>query len=498
MNETIILKKYDEVYLKFEADPGQQMELREFFSCHIKNYRYHPKVKAKIWDGRITYIDMIKKLIPIGMLELFIEFCDEYGYEFEFNFPPEDLYSNITKEELTLYLNDLFKNSKKKPREFQIEAIFKALSEKRGLLLSATGTGKSQIIYSLIKLWTDLDKKTLLIVPNTDLVEQMYDDFEEYGWDNHNEYVEILYSGKKPSFEKPVLISTWQSIPIKKKDSEFYQKFDCVIIDETHLAAALSIQNIMKQCINAEYRIGTTATLPDEKSDLWNIYSVLGFPIFEYTTKEGIDDGILSEMEIISILMKYPKQFIESNKDRNYNMEIDEIEEYEDRNRVILNCINRTKITDNIVLLCRHHKHLNSLKKYLDENCDRIIIENHGKIKNKIRKENRLAISEMEGVIILATYDTMSTGININKLHHIMFGSPYKAPTKVLQAIGRGLRLHETKDYLIVWDFVDDMRRIKRTGSIALNHCWKHYEERLSSYDKEGHTVYEEIIELNT
>ena len=357
-------------------------------------------------------------------------------------------------------------------------------------------TGKSLIVYALIKLFTDLDKKTLLIVPNTGLVEQMFSDFVEYGWDDIDDYVEILYSGKKPTYEKNVLISTWQSIPTKKKDPEFYQEYDCVFVDEVHNAKSFSLQKILKECTNAEYRIGTTATLPKDDSEKNNIFSVIGTPIFTYSTRDGIEDGFLSNMKIISMIMQYPKPFIEINKDRNYAMETKEIEEYAPRMNTFNIILNRITPSDNIIILCRHIAHLEAIKEHLLETTVRPIEIVHGGIKTKKREEIRKGINDREGVIILATYDTMATGVNINKIHHVIFGSPYKAKTKILQAIGRGLRLHITKELLLVWDMVDDMRRTKRTGKIATNYCWDHYEERMASYEEEGHEVVEEYIQI--
>jgi superfamily II DNA or RNA helicase len=492
IEETIVLSKYDEINFKLNGSPAQIMELKEYLSCYAKGYKFHPKFKAKIWDGKISYFHPVMRLLPIGMLTLFIEFCELHNYEFEFDFDINEFYSSITEEELDIYLEELFRNSKKKPRYFQKEAIFNALTEKRGLLLSATGTGKSLIIYSLIKLFTDLGKKVLLIVPNTGLVEQMFDDFSEYGWHNINDQVEMLYSGMKPTYKKNVLISTWQSIPTKKKDPRFYQEYDCVIVDEVHNAKALQLQKILKECTNAEYRIGTTATLPKDQSETYNIFSVIGTPIFEYKTKQGIEDGYLSNMAIIALILKYPKDFIEKNKNRSYDMEIDEIENYAPRNATFNYILNRIDPKDNIILLCRHIDHLEKIKAHLEATSNREIEVVHGKVKVKERERIRKSVAEREGLIILATYETMSTGVNINKIHHVIFGSPYKAPTKVLQAIGRGLRLHESKDILLVWDLADDMRRTKRTGSTAENYCWEHYKERMASYIEEGHEIVEE------
>ena len=127
------------------------------------------------------------------------------------------------------------------------------------LLLSPTASGKSLIIYVILRWLQESDyKRGLLIVPTTSLVEQMYKDFEDYGYDSE-QYCHRQYSGKDKHTNKFLTITTWQSI--YKNPGEYFEQFDFVLGDEAHQFKAKSLTTIMTQLVNAKYRIGCTGTL---------------------------------------------------------------------------------------------------------------------------------------------------------------------------------------------------------------------------------------------
>ena len=132
------------------------------------------------------------------------------------------------------YLAQIQDNMKKAPfqiRDYQDKAVRAALKYHKGILLSCTSSGKSLMIYNIIRCLRKQEMKhILLIVPNIMLVDQMYDDFESYGYDNLDDDVERLGGGHEATFDKPVLISTWQSL--QNKDSEFFEKYNAVFTDE--------------------------------------------------------------------------------------------------------------------------------------------------------------------------------------------------------------------------------------------------------------------------
>ena len=188
-----------------------------------------------------------------------MKWCDSKKYTYKTDFF-DDFTDEIDKDELRETINGYVK--KFDVRDYQFKAVYEALTNKKGILLSCTGSGKSLMIYCIFRYLLEKKKlkHLLLIVPNTSLVEQMYTDFIDYGWDNIEESVELLYSGKKPTYRLPVLISTWQSL--QTQDRSFFDKYDCVLVDEAHGVKANVVSKIMKSCFNAEYKLGTTGTLP--------------------------------------------------------------------------------------------------------------------------------------------------------------------------------------------------------------------------------------------
>ena len=182
-----------------------------------------------------------------------------------------------------------------------------------------------------------------------------------------DDYVELMYSGKKPTFDMPVLITTWQSLQKFEDDKEFFEKLDVVVVDECHGAKAHVINKILKNCINTEYRIGTTGTLPDSTPDLLNINSVLGKTLYKITSKELIERGILTKMVVANIILKYPETFILKNKNREYTEEVSMVENYTNRNKALSTILDRTPIEHNSLLLCNHVEHVNETANWLAE-----------------------------------------------------------------------------------------------------------------------------------
>ena len=245
---------------------------------------------------------------------------------------------------------------------------------------------------------------------------------------------------------------------------------------------------ILEKCINAEYRIGYTGTLPEGRSNLYNIFGFLGPKVYDIGSKILMDKGILSKMDIINVKMKYPEDVVKKNKKLDYFEEESFIIKYKKRNKVIKKIIDNIPDGQNTLLLVKRIEHLDLILEYLEDNLDdKFIIENiSGKTKPEEREAIRNLMEKEKNVILVATFGTLSTGVSINNLHNVMFASSYKSKIKVLQSIGRGLRTHISKDKVIIWDLVDDMSYKKRTGKMGYNYTYLHWQERLKHYKKEG------------
>lgn len=484
----IILEKIDETYSKIytENDTNDDVlyEIQELFSIKVEGAQFSPTYKLRIWDGRKIFFYANKGVILNGLIPILEKYCIKKGYVIKKEMFPD--YPDIDPELYEKTNTEILKGTDFVPREYQSKACFEILNKKHGILECCTSSGKSLIIYLFIRqlLLRGIDN-ILLIVPNIMLVKQMYCDFEEYGWSDIDDHAEKLCGGEIPTYRKKVLISTWQSL--QKKDSDFFEKYKGVIVDECHSVKASVVNKLLKQCVNSIYRLGTTGTLPTPKSDLIDILSVLNRVVFQITSKELIDSGVLTRMIVANILVKYPDEFISKNKNRSYPEEVKLVEEYGDRNKTLDVIINNTSKEHNLLILVNHINHLKIVKKYIEKkHVDRIVKAVSGNVKASVREDIRQETEKEEGVVIVATYATMSTGVNIKKLHGIVLFGNSKSKIRVLQSLGRGLRKHITKEKVLTYDVVDDLRRFTKTGKSIDNYLYKHWQERLDHYEQQG------------
>lgn len=509
MSDVITVGLRDNVNLEIACEIDQAYELKEFFSCYATNYKYNPKYKAKMWNGKISFFNIHDKTLPIGLLGFIKPFLKKFRYKIRFEFDRSTLKNDITTEDLKSFHDALFdgvtNNGKAVyPRDYQHDAILAALQHKRGVLEAATGAGKSIIIYSIIRfIMEHVNGKVLLVVPSISLVSQMFSDFREYGWWDNYEDVSLLYgTSKHYDPNKKVLISTWQSI--HKKGQKFFEQFDAVLVDETHNAKSTSIQTVLKKCVNAEYKLGMTGTLPTEVIDRFNIFGYLGPVIYKLRSNELIKRGFLSDIRIINTYVRYTDQEVKENRTRKYIDEIAFITKNPKRNRVLKNIISspHVKDTDNILVLAQRLNHIDAIAEYLKvEYPNRNILTISGVTNPEERERIRQYVECNDSVILVATYGTLSTGVNIPKLHHVIFASFYKSKIKVLQSIGRGLRLHKSKKIIFIWDIIDDMRwkKKKRKDSKQTwghNYAYLHFLERLAFYKEQEFKCIDKKINL--
>lgn len=478
----LIIEKVNSSCVHLVCEDGLSHRFYNVFSAYAPGYRFNPRFKLHVWDGKVRCYNPITQILPIGLLNNLLIWCDQHKIEYSMQGFDKPLRDNIDKEELEKQMNSYI-TAGFQARDYQVNAVHAALTNRRGVLLSCTGSGKSLMIYTFLRYLLDNKDvhRAILIVPSVSLVEQMFSDFRDYGWDDLEDHVEMLYSGKKPTFKKEILISTWQSL--EKEDPEFFEVYDACVVDECHFAKCNVVTRLLKLMHNAEYKIGTSGTLPTEISEQLQINSVIGNVLFELKSCELIARGYLTKLNIAAIFLKYPLSFIEENKERTYPEEVKMVEEYPNRNKVLNFIIDHTSPMNNMLILVNHRNHLKDVEDYLHKNYpEKKVSIITGDVKAKVREEIRVGIEDEDGTILLATYQTMATGVNIPKLHAIMLFSNSKSRIKVLQSIGRGLRKHNSKNKVIIYDIVDDLSYKKRTGRIAKNYCMQHFDERSSYY----------------
>ena len=494
MEYDITIQKQNNSYVQLHCDESMNHKIYCLFSAFQPGYKFSPRFKHKIWDGKIHCYSPITQLLPIGLVDNLLNWCKKNNYTYKL-FGLDDFKDTISYEDVKEYVNSQI--TKFDARDYQLNAIYRALTNKRGVLLSCTGSGKSLMIYGILKYLIARKNKRhlLLIVPNVSLVEQMYSDFIDYGWENIENDVEKLYSGMDPTFRTPVLISTWQSL--ESQDKDFFAEYQGIIVDECQGSKSSVLARIVKQCVGADYKIGTTGTLPTELADQLVINGVLGNNIFELKSKTLIDLGYLTKIVVASIFVKYTDEFIKANRDRTYQEEVKIVEEKPERNKSLNFVIDHSKPTDNILILVNHKDHLKSVKEYLNlaypERKVSIIM---GEVKAKERESIRTGMEYEDGTLLVCTYQTMSAGVNIPKLHAVMLYANSKSRIKVLQSIGRGLRKHVSKNKVIIYDIIDDLSYKTRTGKAHKNYCMQHYDERLSYYKEQEFPVVETTINI--
>ena len=472
----VIIGKANEVFLKINAEPHIQYELRDHFTFEVEGAKFMPQYRKRNWNGEIHLFDLRSKRIYIGLLDRIISFCErrDYTYKFidnEYYGSPFEINEGISKQGVKDYMSAICKH---KPRDYQVEGVYDALRHNRKLLISPTASGKSLMIYSLVRYYVDKGEKILLVVPTTSLVEQMYKDFQDYGWDSES-YCHRIYAGKEKTNEFPVTITTWQSV--HKLDRNFFTDYDVIIGDEAHLFKSKSLVSIMTKLEHAKYRYGFTGTLDGTQTHKWVLEGLFG-PTYKVTrTDDLMKEGHLSKLDIQCLVLKHPPQKFETYQD-----EIEYLISHKQRNNFITNLTLDLK-GNTLILYSRVETHGAILYEKINNNkqTDRKVFFVHGGVDADERELIREITERENNAIIVASYGTFSTGINIRNLHNVIFASPSKSRVRNLQSIGRVLRKSTNKVKAILYDISDDC-----TYNSRKNYTLNHLIERIKIYNEEN------------
>ena len=469
-------------YFAVEAHPAQEHELREYFSFFVPGYKFMPAFKRKVWDGRVKLYNTVTKQMNVGLYSHFRRFCADRFYQLEilehevYGIPSAK--DEVDHPTLIKFLAGL--GTPFEPRDYQYKAIAHGVENKRCLLLSPTGSGKSFIIYNLMRYAYEVTEgKILVVVPTTSLVEQMYKDFEDYGYDVETNCHKI-YSGKEKVTDKRIIISTWQSI--YKFPKEWYEQFSTVFGDEVHLFKAKSLSSMMDKCSEAQYRFGLTGTLDGTETNKLVLEGLFG-PTFTVTRTITLQkEGTLADLDISVLLLQYHQDECNKAKDYKYQDELDFIVRYEPRNKFISKLAVDQKGNTLVMFqfVEKHGKVLYDMIKGMVAE-DRKVFYVSGEVDASDRESIRGIVEKQKDAIIVASLGTFSTGINIKNLHNIVFATPSKSQVKVLQSIGRGLRKSDDGSTTKLFDVADDLHTKGHK-----NFTLRHSAERIKMYTKEG------------
>ena len=475
---SVQIEKFNEAYIRIKCEPSTAQEISEFFTFEVPGAKFMPTVRNRLWDGRVRLFSPGTGKIYYGLLPYVQKFLKDQGYQVELT---DDFDNEKVDPKFTYQFVRSIEKGKFRARDYQLKAIHNIIQNHRGLILSPTGSGKSFIIYALVRYFLHLfgHEKILIVVPTTSLVEQMYSDFADYGW-FPDEHCHKLYAGSEKNTKKEVIISTWQSI--YKLDKRYFNQFGAVFVDEAHLAKAKSLTGIMTKLHNCKHRIGLTGTLDGTEVHRLVLEGLFSVHEKVTTTSELIERKELSNIHIRVLVLEHTKRNKTLMKGKTYQQEMEYISTHLKRNLFIRNLV--CDLKGNTLVLAQYiEKQLMPLcqmiEDYSDENRKIYLI--HGATPTDDREEVRRLVEQNDNCIIVASYGTFSTGINIKRIHNIVFASPYKSQIKVLQSIGRGLRLSSDKEQLTLFDLADDIQYNNK-----VNYTLKHLTDRISIYNEQG------------
>lgn len=351
-------------------------------------------------------------------------------------------------------------------------------------------SGKSSIIYIKMRYHLDmLGHNVLIVVPTTQLVEQLIDDFRDYsvlnGWDA-DANCQPLYSGKDKIFSKRVMVSTWQSLNamMRLKNAaikDIVDRTDAIILDEAHVYKSTEVLATMNQFVNTKWRTGTTGTI-DEKAQLdkMQLIGLMGPTYNVISTKALMDQGSVTKLVIDIHLLDWPAYIKKEMYGVDGNTELKYLASSDMRNKYISDL--SMSLSGNTLILVRfidiQLKPLYEMIKAIAG--DRRVEMIYGGIDTEDRERIRKVLDTESDAIVVTTYATMSTGTNIPSIENVIFGSPTKAMIKVRQSIGRGLRLRQGKTQCTLYDISDNLSHKKKMNPSMLG-----LYERIKTYESE-------------
>lgn len=519
----VVIDKIDNTYAKVvwlgrDANESTYANPLSFldgsYAIHPPNFQYDPRFKNRKftrYDGKVHLFKKEIGLLPLGLINEAVELLNINSFNVKISNSISLSFNNDRYDESSIdrFIEE-FSNKKFKPYYYQIDALKSAIKNKRVLFESPTGSGKSLIIYLIVRylMWLhkNEDFKFLIMVPSITLVGQIFRDFKvDYGWNNLDNKVGLYHSDGLPSeylketLTKQIMISTYQSVKeIQNKNPEFTSNFNFVLLDEAHKAKKESkvIVGLLNSCKNAEYRFGLTGTVPKNSLFEKTLEGCFGKKQILVETKTLQDEGILSKCKVVKVEIPYTKesiQFIKTTKIK-YNEEVELLRLNKSKLYSLTKLIrtDRIKTNQNTLVLCSNIENgelddiVNHLKKYHTEFEVEVI---HGGISAVERSRIINSIGDREGVIIVATYATMSTGVNIKKLHNCVLASSLKAFETIIQTVGRILRIHNSKELAILYDLVDDIKVKMRTGNMWRSYLNTHWKEREAYYIEKGFPI---------
>jgi superfamily II DNA or RNA helicase len=484
---------------------ASEMELEQLkitFTKEAANARWDPRVKKGWWDGKISYLKA-NRYLPAGLWHELVDTAKQYNFEISIDGIERKFDREIDKDEFVSWVEEKWANSSRKPRDYQIETAFQIIKYKSCLAELATSAGKTLIIFMVFSYLLERlkAKKILMIVPTVDLVVQSTEDFYEYNTESVNLKLQIqqIFSGSVIRDGANIVIGTYQSLV--KKGKEYFDSFDTVVVDETHKAKSTSIKSILEKCEEADRKFGLSGTIPKPGTlDRLTLMAYTGPIITSIRADFLIEKGHITPCEVLAIEMNYAPQDVregfrtlhqrsEEDRKKLLNLEQNYAIQSEERLEFITDMI--LKNHKNSLVLFYRIDYGNKLYNKLRQKTNRRIFYIDGSTDKDLREHQKENLEEGEQKIMIASYGTFSTGINVTNIHTIYLTESFKSEVIIRQSIGRGLRKHSDKKKLVIVDFIDDYR-IGRYN----NYLFKHGLSRQEIYTEQNFPFQIKSIDL--
>lgn len=481
-----------------------ELDLRQIeisFTREVKNAHFRKKFN-KGWDGKIEFFRK-KAFLPVGLWHELLSVSKQYNLGVTIDGLDRVIDLNFKFDDFKAWVDEFFKDGiggdpNKKPRPYQIESAFKIVKFRRSSQEIATSAGKTFIVFMALAYMRahGLCSKFLMIVPNTTLVVQGLEDFQDYGGYRVGMKFQQIHGGEREDLrsEANVVIGTYQSLV--KKEADFLSKFDCVFVDEAHQTPAKSIKEIISKCAGAKFRFGLSGTLTaagKETADYFTTQMCLGPMVMSISPDFLFRNSYATPVDIKIVRMNYLNdetrdQLMRLRQTRTdlegsdlYNLEKKLVIRSRERLNFVVDFILKTTKNSLVLFQSVEEAYGKAIFDMIREkSADKEVFYIDGSTKDDLREEYKRRMEEGENRILIASFGTLSTGVSIRNLHTIFLVESYKSENIIKQSLGRMMRQHEDKEVAIVIDFVDDF-----SVNGKMNFLMKHSEERIKIYEKE-------------
>lgn len=481
--------KENETFMRVDCSEELMLKLFDHFSFFAPKYIFDPRYKAGDWDGQIHLLRADRRLY-LGLFDKLQEYADEHGIELIADWDPHEE-TDFSQADAEDFIKKIVHNTSINPYDYQIKGFIEAIGRRRTILVSPTASGKSLTIYLIAWLlaWK-MGGRILIIVPRTQLAHQIFGDFLDYSNGKTTGKVRLIQGAKsKENITERVVVAVWNSI--YKMPPEWFAQFSGVIGDEVHGFQAKSLRSIVENMDACPYRIGLTGSMGKTKVHHLVLEGLFGSPLTLATSKALQERGILAQLNIRALVLKHdrdvlrrdlynydPKELTGSQK---FAKEIAFIISRDRRNEFIAKLVAGLK--GNTLILCDRvddhglllHEKISALKPGKTHFV-------HGKVAVKAREAVRTIVETSDDMAITASLGSFSTGINMKRIHNIVFAYIYKAPITLMQSIGRGLRVAADKTTCQLIDITDDLRLSDHGRD---NYVLGHFKERIAVYREE-------------